>query len=595
VFCCGRGSRPARPPFRRRFLSVAPGLRFRERLVQVGLSARAPHSRDEHAYGVQASLNLARVFCCGRGSRPASERGTGFLGARHPIPSSGPSRRLALLLLALLSVSGAASAAGGVRPEAVAGSFYPADPAELRRAIEYYLEDAVSRPVQDPLALVAPHAGYIYSAQIAADAYKQVEGLDVSTVVILGTNHTVPSFRGAALWAEGSFRTPLGEVPVDEEFARSLMRSDGRFVFRKDAHEREHSVEVQVPFVQVLFPKAKIVPLVVGSGDLDLCAALGDAIADAAAGRKVLLVASSDLSHYPAYEDAVEIDTRVLRAIAEGDLEEVKGTIDREMNRGAPGLSTCACGEGPVLTAMRAAKRLNRGRGTVISYANSGDAAIGDPGRVVGYGAVVFGAGEPPPDLSGLERPGAVDDGSPLRAEEKRFLLRRARRAIEQHLLTRTAPLPRADDPALRAPRGAFVTLKKEGELRGCVGHMAEDRPLDWVVTSMALQAAFNDRRFAPLTRGEWDGVQIEISVLTPRRAIASAEEIVIGRDGVVVEKNGRSAVFLPQVAPEQGWGRDEMLDHLCAKAGLAGGCWREEARLFVFQADVFHEGEAGP
>ncbi len=526
------------------------------------------------------SLGSARVFYCGRGSRAA----------RPPFR-----RRLALFLAALLIVGVPSGALGEVRPEAVAGSFYPADPSELRRAIEYYLEDAVERPVPGPRALIAPHAGYIYSAQIAADAYKQVADLDPLTVIILGTNHTVPPFRGAAVWADGSFRTPLGEVPVDAEFVKRLMRSDGRFVSRKDAHEKEHSVEVQIPFIQVLFPKAKIVPLVVGSADPDLCNALGDALADVAADRRTLLVASTDLSHYPAQEDAAAVDGRVLRAIAAGDPDSVRATIRREMNRGVPGLSTAACGEAPILVVMRAASRLGAPYGVAVSYANSGDAAIGDPGRVVGYGAVVFGTGVTSPDFSGLDRPSARGDGSPLRADQKLVLLRHARRTIDQYLRTRTAPLPRADDPELLVSRGAFVTLKKNGELRGCIGHMAEDRPLVCVVSQTALQSAFSDRRFAPLTLEEWGEVAIEISVLSPRRRVAKPEEIVVGRDGVVIEKDGRSAVFLPQVAPEQGWNREEMLDHLCAKAGLPGGCWRKGAHLFVFQANVFHEEEAGP
>jgi len=494
--------------------------------------------------------------------------------------------------LTALIIAGPGEALGETRPEAVAGSFYPADPSELRRAIDCYLEDAVDRPVPGPMALIAPHAGYIYSAQIAADAYKQAADLNPSTVIIIGTNHTVPAFRGAAVWAEGSFRTPLGEVPVDAEFAKKLLRSDGRFVSRKDAHEREHSVEVQVPFIQVLFPRAKIVPVVVGSADPDLCDALGDALADAAADRGALIVASTDLSHYPAQDDAATTDGRVLRAIAAGDPDSVRATIRREMNRGIPGLSTAACGEAPILVVMRAARRLGAPYGVAVSYANSGDAAIGDPGRVVGYGAVVFGTGVTSPDFSGLDRPSAKGDGSPLRADQKRALLRHARCTIDQYLRTRTAPLPRADDPELLVARGAFVTLKKNGELRGCIGHMGEDRPLYRVVSETALKSAFSDRRFAPLTLEEWGEIAIEISVLTPRRRVAKPGDIVVGRDGVVIEKDGRSAIFLPQVAPEQGWSREEMLDHLCAKAGLPGGCWKKEARLFVFQADVFHEEE---
>jgi AmmeMemoRadiSam system protein A len=271
----------------------------------------------------------------------------------------------------------------------------------------------------------------------------------------------------------------------------------------------------------------------------------------------------------------------------------VKAAIAQGMGSGAKGLSTCACGEGAILSMMHAAKRMGATRAVAVSYANSGDTPLGEPGRVVGYGAVVFGKGAEPPDFSGLEPPRGAEARGGLVAGQRAVLLGWARRSIDQYLSTRTAPLPRSDDPALTAKQGAFVTLKRGGDLRGCIGHMAEDRPLCQVVGAMALQAAFNDRRFAPLSPEEWGDVAIEISVLTPRREVRKAEEIVVGRDGVVIEKGGRSAVFLPQVAPEQGWNREEMLEHLCAKAGLPGGCWREGARFFVFQAEVFGEEDA--
>jgi hypothetical protein len=474
----------------------------------------------------------------------------------------------------------------------MAGKFYPADPVQLRKAVASSLADAVSRPVADPVALVAPHAGYVFSAQIAADAYEQAASGGYATIVVLGTNHTVAPFDGGAIWPKGAFRTPLGDAAVDEAFADRLLASGAGFVSRKDAHVEEHSIEVQLPFVQTLFPGAKVVPIVIGTADLSRCRALGDAIAAAAEalGRKVLVVASTDLAHYPSAEDADRVDRHLLAAIASGDLEEVKRVVTAETGRAAPGLSTCACGEGAVLTMMEAAGRMGAAHGAVASYANSGDTVFGDTKRVVGYGAVVFGKGARAADLSGLEAPHPAAESRELSAGEKRVLLGEARRAIDRYLESRTAPLSRPVDPVLWVGRGVFVTLKKGGELRGCIGHMSEDRPLCQVVGAMALQAAFNDRRFEPLASEEWGSVEIEISALTPSREVRRPEEIVVGRDGVVIEKSGRSAVFLPQVAPEQGWNREELLEHLCAKAGLPGGAWREGARLSVFQAEVFAE-----
>jgi AmmeMemoRadiSam system protein B/AmmeMemoRadiSam system protein A len=478
-----------------------------------------------------------------------------------------------------------------IRYEAVAGQFYPDDPEKLRRAVEYYLEDAVNHPVPEPLAIVVPHAGYIFSAQIAADAYRQLKGKAISTVIVLGTNHTSAPFSGAAIWPRGAFHTPLGNVPVDEELSEKLMAADNRITFRKEVHSREHSIEVQLPFIHTVLPNAKIVPMVMGTTDIEVCHDLGTVIAKAAKGKSVLIVASSDLSHYPTYDDAVLTDGRTLRAIASLDPQKVTEVIDEEMSRGAPGLVTCACGEGAILTAMFAAKEMQATHAVVVSYANSGDTPLGELDRVVGYGAVILAKGPGETDVSALEAKTEVATSSPLTHDEKQYLLGLARKTIDRYLTTGTAPLARSDDPALRAKRGAFVTLEQQGRLRGCIGHMTQDQPFCEVVGAMALQAAFNDRRFRPVTEDDWKNISIEISALTPYQKIDSPDKIVIGRDGVLIRKQGSSAVYLPQVAPEQGWNRDEMLQHLCEKAGLPTDCWKQGTEFFIFQAEVFSEG----
>ena len=498
----------------------------------------------------------------------------------------------AVYLLTLIFCTGgcADTEIPGIREAAVAGSFYPDDPGDLQRAVHAFLDAAPETSVLNPAVIIVPHAGYIYSGQIAADAFRQVMGNDYSTIVVLGTNHTAAGFRDASIWFDGSYRTPLGTIEVNGEMARRLMEEDERFTFRKDVHEKEHSIEVEIPFVQTLFPNARILPVVVGTNALDFCRDLGFALARVSEGEKTLIVASSDLSHYPVYDDAVRVDHNTIRAICTLEPLEVKEAISTEMSRGVPNLSTCACGEGPILTAMFAASRMGVKRGVVVSYANSGDAPVGDRKRVVGYAAVVLDRGEGGPDLSVLEIPAIPSPDFSLDEEQRAWLLAFARKSIEQYLYTRTAPLARPDDPALMAMRGVFVTLNKNHELRGCIGHMAEDKPLAQVVGSMALHAAFNDRRFDPLQTSEWKDVAIEISVLTPFTEVIDPKNIVIGRDGVVLKKDGRSAVYLPQVAPEQGWNVEETLTHLCEKAGLDRECCSGDARLYTFQADVFEE-----
>jgi hypothetical protein len=438
----------------------------------------------------------------------------------------------------------------------------------------------------------------VYSGQIAADAYKEAAAFDYETVVILGVNHTTPGFDAISVYPSGGFETPLGIAPVDESLAARVMAADQGFAFAGRVHEREHSIEVQVPFVQTAFPNAKILPVVVGSQDPDLCARFGEVLAAAAAGKKILIVASSDLSHYPTYEDAVRVDRMTLNAIASLDAGRYESVIAESMRKGVPELGTCACGEGPILVAMTAAKRLGAKGARIISYANSGSTLVGDRERVVGYGAVSFvggGRAAPVSPATAPEPPGgngAADGETGLTAGQKTALLRFARDTLRRYFETETLPLPRGYDPALGRKSGAFVTLNEHGELRGCIGRMSEDLPLYQVVGYCALQSAFNDRRFPPLEPEELSAVEIEISVLTPYKRINGYQEIQIGRDGVVIEKDGRSAVFLPQVAVEQGWSRDEMLEHLSLKAGLPRDAWKKNAVFRTFQATVFGESE---
>jgi len=389
------------------------------------------------------------------------------------------------------------------------------------------------------------------------------------------------------------YATPLGLASIDQELAAALLRSDGGASFEPAAHESEHSVEVQLPFVQVAFPQARIVAAVVGDPDPELAERFGQALAAALEGRRALVVASSDLSHYPDYDDANDVDRQVLAAVASLDPGAVESAITEQMRQRRPGLSTCACGEGPMLVAMAAARALGARRGVALSYANSGDTAFGETSRVVGYGAVAFTAGRGSTSLEALAPVRAAGKADTLAPADREYLLGLARGTVEQYLLTGTVPLPRGDSPALWRRQGAFVTLNKQGHLRGCIGHMAENAPLALIVSRMALQAALRDTRFAPVQAEELAALEVEISVLTPFARVSGPEAILVGRDGVVVEKGGRRAVYLPQVAPEQGWDRDEMLGHLCQKAGLATECWQQNAELYTFQAEVFGEDNA--
>ena len=518
--------------------------------------------------------------------RPRTARGRGGATSRA---ASRLTRVLWLGVTALL-VASALPAGARERPPAKAGQFYPGEAGPLKAAVRAFLADALPARGERPIGLVVPHAGYVYSGQIAADAYRQASDHDYDLLVILGTNHTTAGFKGMSVYQGSGYRTPLGVARIDEDAARALLEADPSFSFRPEVHQSEHSVEVQVPFVQVAFPGVPIVAAVIGQPDLARAERFGRAVARALADRKILIVASSDFSHYPSYDDAVAVDHATVAAIAAMDAGAVWSAVTEQMVGRRPNLSTCACGEGAILVAMTAARELGAQRGVVLSYANSGDAVFGGPDRVVGYAAVAFTAGSGGPDTQALRTPPPAPASAELTEEDRQYLLRLARETITRYLQTETVPLPRAASPALRRRQGAFVTLEKHGELRGCIGHMAEDTPLALTVARMALHAAMQDRRFRPVRAVELPAIQVEISVLTPRRQVSGPEAIVVGRDGVVIEKAGRSAVFLPQVAPEQGWGREEMLAKLCLKAGLPADCWHRETTFFTFQAVVFGE-----
>ena len=497
-----------------------------------------------------------------------------------------------LTLAACLGTHAPAAAPGqNARPPAVAGQFYPSDAAKLKAAIEGYLRDALPPRVENTVAIVVPHAGYAFSGQIAADAYAQVAGQRFDTVVILGANHTGNGYQRMSVFDGSGFQTPLGVAPVDRELAAAIVKEGAGAVFDSSAHTSEHSIEVQVPFVQQVFPKAKIVPIVVGLAEPEACARFGRALGKALQGARVLIIASSDLSHYPAQRDAVATDARTLEAIASLNPDALSAAVARAEDAHVSNLVTSACGEGAIRVAIEAARVLGANRGTVVSYANSGDTAAGEPGRVVGYGAVVFSrGGERGSDTAALKRP-VPDASGALGTADKRVLLRLARETIVRYLAAEMTPLPRGGSPKLLREAGTFVTLKEHGELRGCIGRLQGEGTLIRLVSAMAQESAFGDPRFSPLRVGEMKDIEIEVSVLTPMKSVAGPTDIIIGRDGVVLRVGDRSAVFLPQVATEQGWSREQMLNELALKAGLPERAWRDtKAQFLTFQADVFSE-----
>ena len=460
-----------------------------------------------------------------------------------------------------------------IRPPALAGSWYPAEPAELAQTVDRLL--ASVEPVDGaPIALIVPHAGYTYSGRIAAAGWRQIENAEYDLAVILAPAHRARPPKPLVVWECGAFATPLGNVPVDADVCRLLIETCPYVTVDRAAHIAEHAIEIQLPFLQRVAPQCRIAPLVMGDGTDDdgVIDSIAQALTQATTGRRCVIVASSDLSHYPSYRNAVAVDQATLGAIETGQTDCVLETTLDALESGTPNLLTCACGEGPILVAMRAAELMGAETITVLDYANSGDAPRGDRRQVVGYGAVMLWHYEPPA----------------LTSAQQQRLLRLAREAIEMHFRSGSASVVSVDDPALNRRAGAFVTLWQGEQLRGCIGHTKADRPLYRVVQEMAVAAATRDTRFAPLSLDELGSLSVEIWVLSPLRRITSIEQVEAGKHGLVIAKDGRRGLLLPEVATERGWDRYELADAVCWKAGLPAGCWRAGAAMYTFTAIVF-------
>ncbi|HQK95625.1 MAG TPA: AmmeMemoRadiSam system protein B, partial [Armatimonadota bacterium] len=461
--------------------------------------------------------------------------------------------------------------------------FYPSDPGALGAA----LDDAFARatppaPAGRVIGLVVPHAGYEYSASVAAKAYTLLRGAPPGTIVLLGPSHRVP-VTGGAIAEYDSWRTPLGEIRVDLDVARGLCRTEPLFRIDSAPHAEEHCLEVQLPFIQRVAPEARIVPVAVGGGAEASGTAqrLADALAAVLRGRDAVVVASSDMSHYPETSDCERVDRAMLVAIASLDPHRLIVENTRQLESGVRGLECTLCGLSAVEVAVRAVRGLGAHRSQVLAYANSGQVVPSTRHRSVGYGAVAF-LGE-----------GAVAGDGPaaLNAAQRARLIAVAREAIRARLRGEPLESGQSTDPVLMHPAAVFVTLTKSGQLRGCIGCTEPELPLMDAVAHYAELAAFSDHRFQPVRDAELPELCIEISVLSPLVRVTSPDDIVLGTHGVMVTQNGRRGLFLPQVATEHSMSRDEFLTRLCTeKAGLPGDAWQHGAQLFVFTVERFSE-----
>lgn len=463
------------------------------------------------------------------------------------------------------------------RPAAVAGSFYPAEAKALKAKIDQLFEEAPTTQKKDNLLiLVVPHAGWEYSGLVAAAGFKQLKGKDYERVILLGISHRA-FFEGVAVFNQGFWETPLGETLVDEELAKKLVSPKEGIFANTTSHQEEHSLEVQLPFLQTLFPQIKIIPLLIGQANQDTLTSLAQKIADNLNSSTLLLV-SSDFSHYPPYEIAKKVDQKTIQAIVSGKAENLEKSLAEAEAQHYPGLETCACGYQAILVALQVAEKFDNFKFEEIKYANSGD-LTGEKDRVVGYAAI-----------AGWQRGNPANLMLDEKAQKEALAL--ARQTLETHLSGQPLSYLSPQSPLLSQPLGAFVTLKKNNELRGCLGEFEPKEPLWQVIQKMTIAAATEDPRFPKVTAEELPDIKIEISVMTPRKKIDDWQKIKLGKEGVVVQYGNRAGTFLPQVALETGWNLEEFLSQLCSqKAGLPPHCFKSpKTNLFVFEVQVLTE-----
>ena len=479
-----------------------------------------------------------------------------------------------------------------VRPATQANRFYTGDARELSEEVDSLLAlhhgDA---KYQNMTALIVPHAGYYFSGNVAASAYMAIDAKkQYKRIFLLGPSHH-EWLDGASVNTEADwYATPIGNVKVDHETAVALTNTDGTdsvFSYRPEAHDREHCLEVQLPFLQRRFAMHNqevppIVPIVISTNDYDKLKRMAEQLKPYFTDEN-LFVISCDFSHYPSYEDACEVDARTGKAIETGDVEEFIAIINANARSGKRNLHTSACGEFAIITLMLMLD--NEYEVKHLMYQNSGDIS-GEHDRVVGYHSfAVLRKDSTSFTLSDTDKKALKEiafnsirdslDGKPI-----------AQPIINSPL--QLCWLARQELLTLNSKCGAFVSLHKHGHLRGCIGHFGEDYPLHEIVAEMARAAAFEDPRFMPVTHAELNDLDIEISVLTPMRRIQSLDEFELHRHGIYIKKGYRSGTFLPQVADEVNWTKEEFVGHCSQdKAGLGWDGWRD-AELYVYEAIVF-------
>ncbi|HOX36519.1 MAG TPA: AmmeMemoRadiSam system protein B [Candidatus Brocadiia bacterium] len=485
-----------------------------------------------------------------------------------------------------------AAESGEIRVPAKAGQWYPSDPDELRIKVMNLLDEAPASASEGHiLALIAPHAGYQFSGKGAAAAFRAVKDASYSRVIVIGPTHNFP-FRGVGVPSKiGLFRTPLGDIPIDTATCRDML-SEEPFVVGDVYHGPEHSLEAELPFLQVaLKPGWKLVPLVVGQIDGKMADVVASILKNMMT-EDTLFVVSTDFCHYGRAFDFVPFTGNVpenLRALDMGAADLCVSKNNAGFAEYCDKTGATICGRNGVRILLAALPET--AKGTLLQYYTSGDLTT-DYKHCVSYVAISYSTQpEALPKGEGKMTEATQQQGE-FTPEERKKLVALARESLNKCVVENKRLLVEPKDwpEKFRRPCGAFVTLTKHGDLRGCIGYVEPRYPLVQTIADNALNAAREDPRFPRVQPPELKDIEIEISVMTPLREVKDVKEIVVGKHGLVIEKGWNRGLLLPQVATAYGWDRETFLQHTCRKAGLPPDAWKQGSKILCFSAEVFGE-----
>jgi MEMO1 family protein len=496
---------------------------------------------------------------------------------------------LFIVLLSIFSVMETSSQSITTdRQPYAAGKFYSPDKETLTKDLLLLFESCKKSPSDwNVRAIISPHAGYIFSGRTAASAFSAIpKNAKYKNIFVIGSSHLM-YFDGASVYNTGDFITPLGKVTVNKEIANKLIKDNKVFNFPTTAHIQEHSLEVQLPFIQYYFKDIPtIVPVIIGTDNKNTVKKIAEALRPWFTPEN-LFVISSDFSHYPAYNDAVEVDKLTSMSIISGNPEKFLKTLDDNASEQIRGLATSMCGWTSGLTLLYLAEGNKKLEMKLLDYSNSGDSPSGGKNEVVGYNAIAMI--EKKQDEAASKK---ADQSFSFTDEERKQLFTIAKNSIHSMLFDNKKYVidEKSVTDNLKKPLGAFVTLSIHGNLRGCIGRFISSEPLYKVVQESAISAAFEDPRFSELTKEEYSKTHFEITVIGPLKKINNINEIILGRHGIYIKKGMNSGTMLPQVATENGWTLEQFLGYTSRdKAGIGWDGWKD-AEIFIYEGAVLED-----